>query len=130
LNRDSRSSANQRCAGCHSQGPAETTGGSRAVPADWRPDASDLAWLGEHRPDLDARYMTEVFVCGSRARGLRYADPSAAWRRWALAERPPGGRPVAAAMAPPETRDLPPRPLLRGYYAEQRERWAARCWPA
>jgi hypothetical protein len=70
------------------------------VPADWRPDASDLAWLAEHRPDLDAGHMTAVFVCGSRARGLRYADCSAAWRRWALAERAPGQRPIASAEPP------------------------------
>lgn len=125
LNRDSFGSADQRCARCHSGEPADGTGGSRPVPADWRPDAGDLAWLAGHRPDLDARYMTEVFVCGSRARGLRYADPSAAWRRWALAERAPGRHPVASAVPPRETQAPPPRPAPRGYYAEQRERNAA-----
>ena len=80
------------------------------MPADWRPDAGDLAWLAEHRSDLDAAHMTAVFVCGSRARGLCYADPSAAWRRWALAERQHGRRPVASA-GPPRRFDDAPRPM-------------------
>jgi hypothetical protein len=100
------------------------------VPADWQPDAGDLAWLAEHRPDLDAGYMTAVFVCGARARGLRYADPSAAWRRWALAERALGRRPVASAEPPRSFRDpqrppQPSQPAPGGYYAAGRERNAA-----
>jgi hypothetical protein len=62
LNIDPSSSANPQCAGCHSRGPAADTGGSRPVPADWRSDAGDLIWLAGHRPDLDAGYMTAVFV--------------------------------------------------------------------
>jgi hypothetical protein len=77
------------------------------VPTDWRPDAGDLAWLAEHRPDLDAGHMTAVFVCGSRARGLRYADPSAAWRRWALAERTSSRRPTGSAKPPRDFGDPP-----------------------
>ena len=108
---------------------------SRPVPADWRPDAGDLAWLAAHRPDLDAGYMTAVFVCGSRARGLRYADPSAAWRRWALAERTSGRRPAASAEPPRGFRDPPrPMPSTRAPTTPRRRRAtrrsAARCWPA
>ena len=133
LNKDSSSDANLRCVGCHcrEQTPGRVAvpnggcGRNCPVPADWQPGGGDLIWLAAHRPDLDARYMTEVFVCGSRARGLRYADPSAAWRRWALAERAPGRRPVASAVPPRETQAPPPRPAPRGYYAEQRERNAA-----
>jgi hypothetical protein len=69
------------------------------VPADGQPDAADRAWLAEHRPDLEAGTMTAIFVCGCRARGLRYADLSAAWRRWALAERTPTRRSTASASA-------------------------------
>jgi hypothetical protein len=71
----------------------------RLVPADWQPDAADRAWLAEHRPDLEAGAMTAIFVCGCRARGLRYADLSAAWRRWALAERSPTRRPTASSAS-------------------------------
>src|SRR5688572_26302953 len=49
-------------------------------PADWQPSADDIAWLAEHRPDLDATAMTAVFVAGCRAKDLRYANLSAAWR--------------------------------------------------
>jgi len=134
LNRES-STGNQPCAGCHRRGPladgVKTTGGAddrgRLVPADWQPDAGDLAWLAEHRPDLDAGHMTAVFVCGSRARGLRYADPSAAWRRWALAERSSGRRPVASAEPPRDFRDAPrPMPSTKsGHHAAQEARNAA-----
>jgi hypothetical protein len=97
------STPGQRCAGDHSREPGSgsdrDTARDRLAPADWQPSAEDRAWLAEHRPDLDARIMTAIFVCGCRARGLRYADLSAAWRRWALAERSPTRRSTASASA-------------------------------
>jgi hypothetical protein len=100
-------------------------GQSRPVPANWQPDADDRAWLAQHRPDLNAGYMTAVFVCGSRARGMRYADPSAAWRRWALAERASSRRPIASAGPPRDFRDAP-RPSTRSaHHAAQEARNAA-----
>jgi hypothetical protein len=130
LNRES-SSAAPRCAACHCRGPLggldAADGGadrSRLVPADWQPDVGDLAWLTQHRPDLDAMHMTAIFVCGSRARALRYADPSAAWRRWALAERTSGRRPTASAE-PPHGFPAPPRPAPSVHHAAQEARNAA-----
>ena len=135
LNKDSSSGATLRCAGCHCRerapgGFGAPDGGAdrnRPVPADWQPDEGDLAWLAAHRPDLDAGHMTAVFVCGSRARGLRYADPSAAWRRWALAERTPGRRPAASAEPPRGFHDAPrPMPSTRSaHHAAQEARNAA-----
>ena len=78
-------------------------------PADWQPDAADRAWLAAHRPDLDAASMTAVFVAGCRARGLRYADFSAAWRLWAGRQWPLRAasgridRTAAAGPGPAET---------------------------
>jgi hypothetical protein len=100
-------------------------GQSRPVPANWQPDADDRAWLAQHRPDLNAGYMTAVFVCGSRARGMRYADPSAAWRRWALAERTSGRQPTASAEPPRGFRG-PPRPAPSAHHAAQEARNAAK----
>jgi hypothetical protein len=72
------------------QGEATGTGTAPVLPpADWQPTAENIAWLAEHRPDLDAAYMTAVFVTGCRAQGRRYVDLSAAWRQWAIRERPP-----------------------------------------
>jgi hypothetical protein len=103
------------------------------VPADWQPDAADRAWLAEHRPHLEAGAMTAIFVCGCRARGLRYADLSAAWQRWALAERSPTRRPTASAEPPrnpsgPWNRGdprNPPRPTASAHHAAQEARNAA-----
>jgi hypothetical protein len=134
LNKDSSSGATLRCAGCHcrerSMGGNDRNGGddrNRPVPADWWPDAGDVAWLAAHRPDLDAGHMTAVFVCGARARGLRYADPSAAWRRWALAERASSRRPTATCEPPRDFRDAPrPMPSARSaHHAAQEARNAA-----
>jgi hypothetical protein len=135
LNKDSASAATLRCAGCHRRerspgvgAPEGSADRNRPVPADWQPDEGDLAWLAKHRPDLDAGYMTAVFVCGARARGLRYADPSAAWRRWALAERAPGRRPTASAGPRRDFCDPPRRPMpstKSGHHAAQKVRNAA-----
>jgi hypothetical protein len=119
LNKDSPSGATLRCADCHCRkwtldnfgAPNGAVDRNRLVPADWQPDEGDLAWLAAHRRDLDSEYMTAVFVCGSRARGLRYADLSAAWRRWALAERVSSRRPVASAEPHRDFRDPPRRPM-------------------
>jgi hypothetical protein len=130
LNKDSTSGGALRCAGCHcrERAPGGLPNGAadrnRPVPADWQPDEGDLAWLAKHRPDLDAGYMTAVFVCGSRARGLRYADCSAAWRRWALAERTSSHRPTASAEPPQGFQD-PSRPARSAHHAAQEARNAA-----
>src|SRR5690349_16011780 len=65
-----------------SQGGGE--GSSTTPPADWTPSAADTAWALARHPDLDVLAFTEHFLLTCRAKGYRYADPSAAWRRWLL----------------------------------------------
>jgi hypothetical protein len=86
------------------------------VPADWVPTVDDIAWARSRHPNLDILAFTESFVLSCRAKGYRYADPSAAWRRWLIE---PKGKlpqlPVATANASPaqepvhETRSAKPR---------------------
>jgi len=52
------------------------------VPADWVPTAADIAWATARHPSLDVLAFTETFVLSCRAKGYRYSDVSAAWRRW------------------------------------------------
>ena len=54
------------------------------VPADWVPTVDDMAWARSRHPNLDILAFTESFVLSCRAKGYRYADPSAAWRRWLI----------------------------------------------
>jgi hypothetical protein len=86
------------------------------IPADWVPTVDDMAWARSRHPNLDILAFTESFVLSCRAKGYRYADPSAAWRRWLIE---PKGKlpqlPVATANASPaqepvhETRSAKPR---------------------
>jgi hypothetical protein len=48
------------------------------VPADWVPTVDDMAWARSRHPNLDILAFTESFVLSCRAKGYRYADPSAA----------------------------------------------------
>ncbi|MDR6772743.1 MarR family transcriptional regulator [Azospirillum sp. BE72] len=61
-----------------------------ALPADWQPDAADLAWAAQERPEVDAGRVTAKFVAWCRKahtrNGYRPPDPGAAWRRWILRE--------------------------------------------
>jgi hypothetical protein len=52
------------------------------VPADWVPTAADIAWATARHPSLDVLAFTEAFVLSCHAKGDRYSDVSAAWRRW------------------------------------------------
>ncbi|QQP93485.1 helix-turn-helix domain-containing protein (plasmid) [Skermanella sp. TT6] len=65
---------------------------ARPVAADWVPTGADVAWARTRHPDLDVLAFTESFVLSCQAKGYRYADPSAAWRRWLL--EPKGGLPL------------------------------------
>jgi Helix-turn-helix domain len=55
-----------------------------APPLNWTPTPADTAWALARYPDLDVLAFTEHFLLTCRAKGYRYADPSAAWRRWLL----------------------------------------------
>lgn len=72
------------------------------VSADWVPTVDDVAWAKSRHPSLDVLAFTESFVLSCQAKGYRYADPSAAWRRWLIE---PKGRlpqlPAATANATP-----------------------------
>ncbi|CAO3449845.1 MarR family transcriptional regulator [Azospirillum largimobile] len=61
-----------------------------ALPVDWQPDAADLAWAAQERPEVDAGRVTAKFVAWCRKaharNGYRPPDPGAAWRRWILRE--------------------------------------------
>jgi hypothetical protein len=52
------------------------------IPADWVPTAADVAWARSRCPNLDILAFTENFVLACCAKGYRYADASAAWRKW------------------------------------------------
>jgi hypothetical protein len=83
------------------------------VPADWVPTVDDMAWARSRHPNLDILAFTESFVLSCRAKGYRYADPSAAWRRWLI--EPKGKLPQLPAATTPaqepthETRTANPR---------------------
>ncbi|GAA4256315.1 hypothetical protein GBZ26_10905 [Azospirillum formosense] len=65
---------------------------------DWQPDAADLAWAAETRPEVDPATVTRKFVCWCRKANVRNgyspSDPSGAWRKWVAREL------VAPAAAP------------------------------
>jgi hypothetical protein len=70
------------------------------VPADWVPTAADTAWARAKHPNLDVLAFTEAFVLSCRAKGYRYANISAAWRRWLV--EPKGRLPLIATAAKPK----------------------------
>lgn len=69
-----------------------------ALAEDWQPDAADLAWATETRPEVDPATVTRKFVSWCRKANVRNgyspADPSGAWRKWVAREL------VAPAAAP------------------------------
>ncbi|MFP5513556.1 MAG: MarR family transcriptional regulator [Alphaproteobacteria bacterium] len=71
-------------------GSGEMTRPDGALPADWQPDAADLAWAAQERPEVDAGRVTAKFVAWCRKahtrNGYRPPDPGAAWRRWIARE--------------------------------------------
>ena len=62
------------------------------VPADWMPDADDLAWAGGRFGTVDLARHVEGFVLRCQAHGYRYRNIGAAWRAWLIqdmaAEKP------------------------------------------
>jgi biotin operon repressor len=74
------------------------------VPTDWVPTAADITWAKARHPDLDVLAFTETFVLSCRAKGYRYSDPSAAWRRWLI--EPKGRLPVRAQPSPEAVSNL------------------------
>ena len=85
---------------------APRTGHARRHRAGWVPAAADIAWAKVRHPDLDVLVFTETFVLSCRAKGYRYSDPSAAWRRWLI--EPKGRLPLLGALSPkqPPTRTM------------------------
>lgn len=81
--------------------------GTEALPADWSPDAEDVAWAQAQRPEVDPAGVTAKFVAWCRKahgrNGYCPADPGAAWRRWIAREL------VAPAATPlsPNRRNAP-----------------------
>ncbi|KAA0593160.1 hypothetical protein J2848_005260 [Azospirillum lipoferum] len=84
-------------------------GRDEALPADWQPDAADLAWAALVRPEVDAGRVTAKFVSWCRRahhrNGYRPPDPGAAWRRWIARElvapaEQPTEQPAAPAAQP------------------------------
>jgi hypothetical protein len=71
--------------------------GPQTVPNDWVPTAADVAWARQRFPDLDVLDHTERFLLSCRAKGYRYSDISAAWRRWLL--EPKGRLPAKPSEA-------------------------------
>jgi hypothetical protein len=79
----------------------------RTVPVDWVPTVADTAWAATRHPRLDVLAFTEAFVLSCRAKGYRYADPSAAWRRWLI--EPRGRLPLLPSPALSRNADQDPR---------------------
>jgi hypothetical protein len=74
-----------------------------SVPLDWVPTAADVIWAKGKHPKLNVLVFTERFVLTCRAKGYRYADPSAAWRRWLI--EPKGRLPLLPSSPLPRTAD-------------------------
>lgn len=79
------------------QNPDSLASGGRGpacvVPADWMPNADDLAWARSGFGTVDLSRHVEGFVLRCQAHGYRYRDISAAWRAWLAQD-------VAAGKAP------------------------------
>ncbi|MBK1840282.1 MarR family transcriptional regulator [Azospirillum sp. YIM B02556] len=76
-----------------------------ALPADWQPEAADLAWAVAERPEVDAARVTAKFVSwcrkAHRRNGYRPPDPGAAWRRWIARELVAPAEPAAEQAGKP-----------------------------
>jgi hypothetical protein len=93
------------------------------VPADWVPTVDDMAWARSRHPNLDILTFTESFVLSCRAKGYRYADPSAAWRRWLI--EPKGKLPQLSAAHTPAQEPAPQEPTYETRTANPRNRGSA-----
>jgi hypothetical protein len=80
--RESRSRIGDRQEDPATPTPAESPPVPVPVPEDWTPSSADADWARARHPALDIAAFTENFVLSCRAKGYRYADISAAWRRW------------------------------------------------
>jgi hypothetical protein len=93
------------------------------VPADWVPTVDDMAWARSRHPNLDILAFTESFVLSCRAKGYRYADPSAAWRRWLI--EPKGKLPQLPAPASSSSATSVQEPAHETRTAKPRNRGSA-----
>lgn len=87
---------------------------AREVPADWMPNADDLAWAAACHAGIDLGRHVEGFILRCQAHGYRYRDISAAWRAWLSQDAAAGKAPVdrnrqSAALAPVASRQEAPR---------------------
>ena len=84
-----------------------------ALPADWQPDAADLAWAALERPEVDAGRVTAKFVSwcrkAHRRNGYRPPDPGAAWRRWIVRELVAPAEEPAAPVSKPSVQSSAPQ---------------------
>lgn len=112
-----------------------------ALPADWQPDAADLAWAALERPEVDAGRVTAKFVSwcrkAHRRNGYRPSDPGAAWRRWIARElvapaEQPAEQPFVQSSAPQLRREPrnDRRPELRAELRADFRSGALRAGPA
>jgi hypothetical protein len=81
------------------------------IPDDWMPAREDMAWLSRENPKLAADMGivgkgTHRFVMNAKAKGLRYASWSHAWRGWMLNQRVPEPRPLTQGKARSAAEDL------------------------
>lgn len=72
----------------------------------WQPNADDIAWAAQARPDIDdLPQFTSKFIAKVNAAGGCYGKPSSRWRQWLVDER--GIRPRQAkaiqSRTPPTT---------------------------
>ncbi len=87
LNPDSQNSSSFRAG----KSDGRSNGKDReALAEEWQPDATDLAWAAEARPEVDPATVTRKFVSWCRKANARNgytpADPSGAWRKWVARE--------------------------------------------
>lgn len=89
--------------GAAADGPALPSTGPRPEEDDgvgaWCPGEGDLAWAQATVPTADLVAHTARFLARCRLRGYRYANPSAAWRRWLIEDCDVPARPRARSSA-------------------------------
>lgn len=97
-------------------------GQAHEVPADWMPNADDLAWAGSRFGAVDLGRHVEGFVLRCQAHGYRYRDISAAWRAWLVQDTAAGKAPAVktATSGPFIPPSAPPSVRPRENAAEQR----------
>jgi len=96
---------------------------ARDVPADWMPDADDLAWARGRFGSVDLAQHVEGFVLRCQAHGYRYRNIGAAWRAWLVQDMAAGkaaGRVSKAKDGPPHGSAAPAANRPRESTAEQR----------